>query len=57
MTGFLKGLVEAEIIAAFTGVAADISPDDPTTMLFQAYYQPIFPLLYLVLTFNLRAKL
>lgn len=57
MTALLKGLIQAEIIAAYTGVKADVSADDPTVLLFQAYYQPIFPLLYLVLTFNLRASL
>jgi hypothetical protein len=57
MTSLLKGLVAAEIIANFNGVAASVSADDPTVLLFDAYYQPIFPLLYLVLTFNLRAKL
>lgn len=57
MTALLKGLVQSEIIAAFTGVASQVSPDDPTVLLFEAYYQPVFPLLYLILTFNLRAKI
>jgi hypothetical protein len=57
MTALLKGLIQAEIIAAYTGVAANVDANDPTTLDFQAYYQPIFPLLYLVLTFNLRASL
>ena len=48
MTALLKSLIQAEIIAAFTGVSADVSADDPTVLLFNAYYQPIFPLLYLV---------
>lgn len=56
MTALLKGLVQSEIIAAFTGVTSQVSPDDPTVLLFEAYYQPIFPLLYLILTFNLRAR-
>lgn len=57
MTALLKGLIQSEIIAAFTGVAANVDAIDPTTLDFQAYYQPIFPLEYLVLTFNLRASL
>jgi len=56
MTALLKNLIQQEIIAAFTGVAAEVSPDDATTLLFNAYYQPIFPLLYLILEFSLRAK-
>jgi len=57
MTALLKGLIEAQIIGAYTGVNAIVDPNDPTTLDFTAYYQPIFPLLYLVLTFNLRASL
>lgn len=57
MTGLFRQLIQAEIIAAFTGVTSAIDPDDPTVLRFEAYYQPIFPLLYLVLTFNLRARI
>jgi hypothetical protein len=57
MTALFKQLVQAEIVGAFTGISATVSPDDPTVMLFEAFYQPIFPLLYLVLTFNLRARI
>lgn len=57
MTGLFRQLIQAEIIAAFNGVTSAIDPDDPTVLRFEAYYQPIFPLLYLVLTFNLRARL
>ncbi len=57
MTGLFKQLVLAEIVGAFTGLGAAIDPEDPTVLRFEAYYQPIFPLLYLVLTFNLRARI
>lgn len=57
MTGLFKQLIQAEIIGAFTGISSAIDPNDPTVMNFEAYYQPIFPLLYLVLTFNLRARI
>jgi len=57
MTALFKSLVEAEIIGAFTGISAEVDPDDPTILRFEAFYQPIFPLLYLVLTFNLRASI
>ena len=53
----LKKLVAAQIIAAFTGVSANVSPDDPTAAEVEAYYQPIFPLLYIIVTFNLRSSL
>ena len=57
MTSLFKQLVQAEIVGAFTGIGSAIDADDPTILRFEAYYQPIFPLLYLVLTFNLRARI
>lgn len=57
LSATLKGLVKAQIIAAFTGVSARVSPDDPTVAEVEAYYQPVFPLLYIVVTFNLRSSL
>jgi hypothetical protein len=56
MTGLFKSLVQAEIVGAFTGMSASIDPADPTILDFTMYYSPIFPLEYLVLTFNLRAN-
>ena len=53
----MKDLVRKEIIAGYTGIAANVNPDDPTVAEVEAYYQPVFPLLYLVVTFNLRAQL
>jgi hypothetical protein len=57
LTSFFKQLIQQEIVAAFTGISATVDANDPTTLDAEAYYQPIFPLLYLVLTFNLRASL
>lgn len=57
MTALFRQLVQAEIVGAYTGLAAEVDPDDATTLRFEAFYQPIFPLLYLVLTFNLRARI
>lgn len=53
----LKLLVDAEILTAYTGVEANVASDDPTVAEVTAYYQPVFPLLYLVVTFNLRSSL
>ena len=53
----MKSLVRKEIIAGYTGISANVNPDDPTVAEVEAYYQPVFPLLYLVVTFNLRAQL
>jgi hypothetical protein len=57
MTSLFKQLVQQEIVAAFTGISATVDASDPTTLNAEAYYQPIFPLLFLVLTFNLRARI
>ena len=57
MSNTLRGLKAAQIIAAYTGVEANVSEDDPTTAEVTAAYQPVFPLLYIVATFNLRASL
>lgn len=57
MTSLFKQLIQQEIVAAFTGISAQVDAEDPTVLRAEAYYQPIFPLLYLVLTFNLRARI
>jgi hypothetical protein len=56
MTGLFKSLVQAEIVGAFTGMSAVVDQNDPTILDFTMYYAPVFPLEYLVLTFNLRAN-
>lgn len=57
MTGLFRSLVQAEIVGAFTGMTATIDQDDPTILRFEMFYSPIFPLLYILLTFNLRARI
>jgi hypothetical protein len=57
LSNTLKLLQESQIIAGYTGVQAQIADDDPTVAEVQAAYQPVFPLLYIVVTFNLRASL
>lgn len=56
LSTMLGGLVRAQILAAFKGVRAELTAD-PTKANVEAFYQPIFPLLYLVLTFHLRSSL
>jgi hypothetical protein len=56
MTSLFKQLIQQEIVSAFTGIAATVDPNDPTILNAVAYYAPIFPLLYIVLQFNLRAR-
>lgn len=53
----MQELVKKQIIAIYTGLKASVDPEDPTTANVVAYYQPVFPLLYIVLTFHLRSSL
>jgi hypothetical protein len=53
----MQTLVKQDIIAIYTGLKAVVDPEDPTTANVEAYYQPVFPLLYIVLSFHLRASL
>lgn len=57
LTSMFNSLVQAEIVGAFTGISASVDADDPTVLRVEAYYQPIFPLLYIVVTFNLRSRI
>jgi len=52
-----KQMVSAQIVSAYTGIKANISPNDPTACEVESFYQPIFPLLYIILKFNIRSSL
>jgi hypothetical protein len=57
MANTLKLLVDAEILSAYTGISANVADDDPTVAEVEAWYTPVFPLLYVVVTYNLRSSL
>jgi hypothetical protein len=54
---FLRANIEAEILAAYTGTSAEVDADDPTAARVESFYQPIFPLLYIIVSFFLRSRL
>jgi hypothetical protein len=54
---YLKQERQAEIIGQFSPASAERDENDPTTLLVTATYTPIFPLLYIVVTFRLRSAL
>lgn len=56
LSAMFTSLVREQIVSAFTGIRAELSAD-PTTAEVEAFYAPVFPLLYLVLTYNLRSSL
>lgn len=51
-----KRAVQEQIITSFTGISVAIDPEDPTAVLVEAYYVPVFPLLYIQLTFRVQAQ-
>jgi len=53
----LRQLVQAQIITQYTGIKATPAADDPTVAEVEAFYMPVFPLLYILLTFHLRSSL
>lgn len=57
LKSYLSSLVKAQIITAFTDVTAVPDANDPTTIQVTASYSPVLPLLWIVVTFNLRARI
>lgn len=56
MAQMFKQLVRQQIISAYTGISAEVAPDDPTVAEVSAAFIPVFPLLYIKVTFQLRAS-
>jgi len=52
----LRGLQQAQIITRFSNVTATPDETDPTAVQVEAVYVPVFPLNYIVVTFNLRSR-
>lgn len=57
LASMYKQMVNEQIVAAYTGIAANVDPEDPTALEIESFYAPIFPLLFIFATFNLRASL
>lgn len=51
-----KVAVNEQLIANFTNVAVEADPTDPTAVIVSAYYQPVFPLLYIQVTLRVSAS-
>lgn len=54
---YFKSLKQKELIVDFTGVAVTQNEQDPSTLDVEAYYSPVFPLNWIVVTLNLRQSL
>lgn len=57
LTGLLNSLVENQIITAFTGVSATPDPNDPTLLNVEAFYSPVFPLLFIDIRFTISSSI
>lgn len=56
ITYAFRSLVSQQIISSFTGVSVTPDPVDPTSIIVEAYYKPVFPLLYIQFTFYVRSS-
>lgn len=57
LSAMLRRAKAGEIITAYKGVQARPSANDPTAIEAEAAYSPVFPLLYIFVTFNLRSSI
>jgi len=57
LNGMFSGLIDKEIVTEVGGIAVTIDEDDPTIMRTSAIYVPVFPLEYIVSTFQVRIRL
>jgi len=56
LKSYLAALKDSYIITDYTGVKAQPDPNDPTIINVVAYYSPVFPVLWIVITYNLRTN-
>jgi hypothetical protein len=54
---YFKSLKQKELIVNFTGISVRQNDQDPSTLDVEAYYSPVFPLNWIVVTLNLRQSL
>jgi hypothetical protein len=51
-----KRAVAEQIIASFAGVRVSLDPEDPTAIQVEAFYRPVFPLLYIRLLMRISSR-
>ncbi len=56
LSEMFKQAVNEQIIANFTNISVVADPADPTAIIVNAYYQPVFPLLYIQVTLRVSAS-
>jgi hypothetical protein len=56
LSEMFKRAVQEQVITSFTGVSVVLDPEDPTATLVEAFYIPVFPLLYIQLVFRVSSQ-
>lgn len=52
-----KNLVSEQIIDSYANLSVTTDPNDPTSLLVNVFYKPVFPLLYIQFTFNITSAI
>jgi hypothetical protein len=53
VTGMFGQLIDRQIVQSVSGISVSVSPTDPTIVLVEAIYVPVFPLEYIVATLQI----
>jgi hypothetical protein len=56
VNGLFKQLVRDQIISTYTGLTVATDPNDPTGLLVDVFYKPVYPLLYIQFTFTVQGS-
>ena len=56
VNNLFKQLVRDQIITTYTGLSVTTDPNDPTGLLVDVFYKPVFPLLYIQFTFTVQGS-
>ena len=56
VNALFKQLVRDQVIATYTGLSVQTDPNDPTGLLVDVFYKPVFPLLYIQFTFTVQGS-
>lgn len=56
VNGLFKQLVRDQIISTYTGLTVANDPNDPTGLLIDVFYKPVYPLLYIQFTFTVQGS-
>jgi hypothetical protein len=56
VTGMFGTLIDKQIVQSVSGLSVSVSPTDPTIVLVEAIYVPVFPLEYIVASLQIRTS-